>query len=137
AVAAFELTTRTARARVVPPDAGEIIVGAWPLAGFHVRAAVYGRRRVLQPLRPARGEPRRNGRGRGGWGTGWPGVRATGPAVSLSRRAALRTADPSISLRRGSTPTRTRRRRSVGPPGRPTGRLPSTGRPAGRLSSTR
>jgi hypothetical protein len=70
AVAALELTARTARTRVVPPDAGEIVVGAWPLAGFHVRSAVHGRRRVLQSLRPTRGEPRRYGGGRGGPGRG-------------------------------------------------------------------
>jgi hypothetical protein len=84
-----------------------------PLAGFHVVAAVDGRRRVLQPLIPARGQPGRDDLGRA---TGWPRVRATGPGISPGRRGlALCAAGPAISLGRGLPLSRTRRSRRTRP----------------------
>ena len=59
AVAALELAARAARARVVPARAGELVATGWTPAGLDARAAVFGRRRVAQPLGPAWPEPGR------------------------------------------------------------------------------
>src|SRR5580704_1141973 len=112
AVAALVLATRTTGARVVAADLGEVVAHARAGAGLHVRPAVHGRGRVLQPLRASRGE-------RGGdrcvlalaagsvlaarRGAGPPGVgAAAGPAVAPGLLA-LGAADAAISLRRGRT----------------------------------
>src|ERR1700735_1708953 len=59
AVAALVLAAGTAGTGVVAPDASEVVVPRWALAGLDVRSAVDGRGRVLQSLRLARGEPGR------------------------------------------------------------------------------
>ena len=132
AVAALVLPARTAGARVVAAGLGEVVAPARAGAGLHVRPAVDGRGRILQPLRAARGERGRDrcalaggsvlaggsilaARGR----AGPPRVgAAAGPAVAL--RLALAAADAAIAPgRRGTalgTPAVTGRRR--GGPGR-------------------
>src|SRR5437762_2313411 len=62
AVAALVLAARTTGARVVAADLGEVVAHARAGAGLHVRPAVRGRGRVLQPLRAARGESGRDRR---------------------------------------------------------------------------
>src|SRR5712671_5811216 len=97
AVAALVLPARTAGARVVAADLGEVVAHARAGAGLHVRPAVHGRRRVLQPLRAARGERGRDRRvltlaggsvlaARGG--TRPPAVGAAGAAISPRRGGA-------------------------------------------------
>src|SRR5690348_5064662 len=93
AVAALVLATRTTGARIVAADLGEVVAHARAGAGLHVRPAVHGRGRVLQPLRAARGERGRDGRvltlaagsvlaGRRGTGPPGVGTAAAGPAVA-------------------------------------------------------
>src|SRR6185369_12974748 len=62
AVTALVLPARTAGARVVAADLGEVVAHTRAGAGLHVRAAVHGRSGVLQPLRAARGERGRDRR---------------------------------------------------------------------------
>jgi hypothetical protein len=61
-VAALELAAGAAWARIVAPDAREVVVHPRARAGLHVRPAVHGRALVLQPLRPALAEPGRDRR---------------------------------------------------------------------------
>ena len=101
---ALELAARTARAGIVAADAGEVVVPGRSLAGLHVRSAVDGRGRVLQPLRTARSEPGWDRPGLAlGCASGAPGVGAVaGPAVPLG---GLGSADAAVPLgRRGPAP---------------------------------
>jgi hypothetical protein len=93
AVTALVLAARSARARVIAPDAGELITRRRAPAGLDVRPAVDRRRGVLQLLGPTRRETGRQG---GCLSLGWPGVGAAlgglaclAALVPLARLAAL------------------------------------------------
>ena len=112
-MAALVLAARTARARVIPPGVGEVPGGGAFDVAFHVGAAVYGGRGVLERTRPARGESRRK---HGGCAVAVGGLRrrtapvpATGPAGPRSRYPRSRM--PSRSrMRPWLRPSRHRRR---------------------------
>src|SRR5580692_10403250 len=126
AVAALVLATRTTGARVVAADLGEVVAHARAGAGLHVRPAVHGRGRVLQPLRASRGE-------RGGdrcvlalaagsvlatrRGAGPPGVGAAAGSAVAPGLLALGAADAAVAPRCGRTALSTPAGIGLGRPG--------------------
>ena len=85
-MAALVLAARSARARVIAPDASELITRGRAPTGLDVSPAVDRRRGVLQLLGPARREPGRHG---GFLTPGWPGVSAAAALRTLARLAPL------------------------------------------------